>query len=381
MQSDKSNIEQKSTAESGMNILYLLETTDLCGGVKVVFNHAAYLTEKGHCASVASPDPYPLWFSKKVLFNRVDLKLFYTIPCFNNIDFVIATCPLHLPYVYDYLHELESPKLVHFVQGYEADCVEAEPFADMITYAYSLDIPKITVSERLCERLSLIYPNGNFMTCGQGLENDIFYPSNRYLPNTNDGSDNTLGLNFDFTADTGIFNTVILIGAFDISVKRVEDGLFAFKRALEKKKNLKLIRISAVDTKAAEEALIGKIDEYHVGITPYNVAQILRRTNGVLVSPSSEAEGFGLPPLEAMACGVPTVLTDIPSYRSFASPADYALFVPVGDVGKMADAIVEISDNMGLRYQLIKRGLEVSANYSYENVVKRLEKTLVNLSC
>lgn len=93
-----------------------------------------------------------------------------------------------------------------------------------------------------------------------------------------------------------------------------------------------------------------------MGITPYNVAQILRRTNGVLVSPSSEAEGFGLPPLEAMACGVPTVLTDIPSYRSFASPADYALFVPVGDVGKMADAIVEISDNMGLRYQLIKEG-------------------------
>ncbi|MBF0302451.1 MAG: glycosyltransferase family 4 protein, partial [Desulfamplus sp.] len=331
----------------------------LCGGVKVVFNHAAALTENGHSVYILSPAPYPSWFNKRVPFYRLDLNLFHTIPSFNDIDFIIATCPLHLPAVYDYLYP-DISKLVHLVQGYEPDCAEAEPFIDMITKSYSLNIPKITVSDRLSQRLSALYPGKHFMTCGQGLENDIFYPPEKFI------------------AD--VIDTVILIGAFDISVKRIADGLCAFKRALEKKENLKLVRISAVDTKTKEEALTVKIDEYHVGITPCEVGELLRRPRGVLVSPSSSGEGFGLPPLEAMACGIPTVLSDIPSYRAFSSPADYALFVPVGDIEQMADAIIELSENGKLRYQLIKRGLEVAGEYSYSKVVERLERCLSTIA-
>lgn len=55
-----------------------------------------------------------------------------------------------------------------------------------------------------------------------------------------------------------------------------------------------------------------------------------------LVLPSRD-EGFGLPVLEALACDVPVVCTDIPALREIAG--GYAHLVPYGDVDALTDAI------------------------------------------
>jgi glycosyltransferase involved in cell wall biosynthesis len=59
----------------------------------------------------------------------------------------------------------------------------------------------------------------------------------------------------------------------------------------------------------------------------------------VLAFPSS-AEGFGLPPLEAFATGVPVVCSDLPVLREVLGddPAR-ATFVPVGDAAALAEAL------------------------------------------
>lgn len=56
----------------------------------------------------------------------------------------------------------------------------------------------------------------------------------------------------------------------------------------------------------------------------------------VLVFPSLD-EGFGLPPLEALACGVPVVASDLPVTREVL--ADHARFVSARDTDALADAI------------------------------------------
>ncbi|MBV9487460.1 MAG: glycosyltransferase, partial [Frankiaceae bacterium] len=56
----------------------------------------------------------------------------------------------------------------------------------------------------------------------------------------------------------------------------------------------------------------------------------------VLLYPS-RYEGYGLPPLEAMACGTPAVVSDIPSLRE--STAGTARLAPVGDVTAWAAAL------------------------------------------
>jgi glycosyltransferase involved in cell wall biosynthesis len=55
-----------------------------------------------------------------------------------------------------------------------------------------------------------------------------------------------------------------------------------------------------------------------------------------LVLPSRD-EGFGLPVLEALACGIPVIATDAPALVEVA--AGYAQHVPVGDIGALAEAL------------------------------------------
>jgi glycosyltransferase involved in cell wall biosynthesis len=61
-------------------------------------------------------------------------------------------------------------------------------------------------------------------------------------------------------------------------------------------------------------------------------------------------EGFGLPPLEAMAAGTPVVASPMPS------TGGEALEVEPGDVDAIADALVRVATDDGLRARLVERG-------------------------
>ena len=56
-------------------------------------------------------------------------------------------------------------------------------------------------------------------------------------------------------------------------------------------------------------------------------------------------EGFGLPALEALACGTPVVATDLPALREVLG--DQAELVPPGDAASMADALAKVLDDPG----------------------------------
>jgi glycosyltransferase involved in cell wall biosynthesis len=62
----------------------------------------------------------------------------------------------------------------------------------------------------------------------------------------------------------------------------------------------------------------------------------------VLAYPSRR-EGFGFPPLEALACGVPVVVSDLPVLREVLG--EHARFVPVGDVEALAAALAAALDD------------------------------------
>jgi glycosyltransferase involved in cell wall biosynthesis len=62
----------------------------------------------------------------------------------------------------------------------------------------------------------------------------------------------------------------------------------------------------------------------------------------LLVFPS-RYEGFGLPPLEALAAGTPVVASDLPAVREVVG--SHATLVPVGDVEALADAVARVLTN------------------------------------
>jgi glycosyltransferase involved in cell wall biosynthesis len=76
-------------------------------------------------------------------------------------------------------------------------------------------------------------------------------------------------------------------------------------------------------------------------------------------------EGFGLPPLEAMAAGAPVVATDMPSI------GDAALVVSPADVVAMADGIVQAATDDVLRARLISAGSRRAAELTWSEAARR----------
>jgi glycosyltransferase involved in cell wall biosynthesis len=82
----------------------------------------------------------------------------------------------------------------------------------------------------------------------------------------------------------------------------------------------------------------------------------------------SRYEGFGMPPLEAMACGTPTVVADTSSLPEVVGGA--ALRVPPEDVSGWVTALWRLLGDRVLREELRRRGLERAAAFSYERVAR-----------
>jgi glycosyltransferase involved in cell wall biosynthesis len=89
----------------------------------------------------------------------------------------------------------------------------------------------------------------------------------------------------------------------------------------------------------------------------------LYRSAAVVAYPSL-AEGFGLPALEAMACGAPLVTTSGTAMDEFVD--DAALCVPPGDAGALRDALARVLDDAAVAAQLRERGPQVAAHYTWD---------------
>ncbi len=81
-------------------------------------------------------------------------------------------------------------------------------------------------------------------------------------------------------------------------------------------------------------------------------------------------EGFGLPILEAQACGCPLITSDIPSCREVAGEG--ALIVDPHDISAIAGAMLDISSNRRLRRDLVKKGYDNCKKFNWQKTVREL---------
>jgi glycosyltransferase involved in cell wall biosynthesis len=111
-------------------------------------------------------------------------------------------------------------------------------------------------------------------------------------------------------------------------------------------------------------------DVFMIENIPEHELPLLYRLSKVFVFPSSR-EGFGLPPLEAMACGIPVITAQVSSLPEVVGDAGY--MVDPDNTDDIAKALYDVLTNEGLRGDMIRKGLRRAKMFSWE---KTAQKTL-----
>ena len=138
---------------------------------------------------------------------------------------------------------------------------------------------------------------------------------------------------------------------------------------------VRLILSGSSDSEIAERVKNLRLDEAVIFLNVDSnraLASVYRGATALLFP--SLYEGFGLPPLEAMSCGIPVLTSNVCSLPEVTG--DAALLVNPLDVEEMATAIRRIVMDSNLREALRTRGLRRAQLFSWEDTARRTANAL-----
>ncbi len=174
---------------------------------------------------------------------------------------------------------------------------------------------------------------------------------------------------------------IVCIGDPKVQVKNMERAM----KALQRLKQQRTVHVTHISSGGIlPEALARAADEHLVNLPHEEVLSICRQSH-ILFSPSL-SEGFGLPAVEGMACGMLCVLSDIEAYRSFHkgnsnAVEPYALYFNPQDIDDMVRALDTACTNFATPAMtaLREHGQRVATWYSEEGMKHDLEAALKTL--
>lgn len=329
-----------------LRIGYLLEDTDLSGGVRVQLAQADALIARGHQVTMFTKGPPLHWRRSRAEWQYIDD--FSQVDA-ADLDFLIGGFWTTVEPAYRIARE----RAIHLCQGYEGRFTAYAPMQSQIEAVYRLPIPKIAVSQHL---VSMIEQFGSEATwVGQIVDEEFYRPH--------------------ISAENSPLR-VLLSGASEIDFKGIPDGYGAAAHARSQGAQFDLIRVSPW-APARDEPVDELVREFHAGLSTDKMARLIQSCD-IFLGPSRFDEGFGLPAAEAMASGLPAVLTRIPSFLSWSEAADFALFADEGDPVALGDQLLEMVQDEDLRAEIRVRGRRVVEQFRVEHAADRLENFLLS---
>lgn len=335
---------------------------NISGGIRIIINIANGLAARGHLVSFTVPDyaakpPFKLSdnINVKILTTRgksIWRKLYYILKlCFistRDSDICFAT-GYKTPY-YIYLSKLinrTSTKLIYLIQHYEPlshveqsgkNYLAKKILFAMAILSYRLPFEQIAVSNWIKQKIG----KRSVRVIGNGIDVNLF-SSEEYRKKTNEFIVGTIGSKAQFKG-------------YDVFLKGIQ------WINSNHKTNMKVLV-------ASQQALGLPVGVKARLIKPSNdggVVEFYRRCDIFVFT--SFIEGFGLPPLEAMACGLAVVTTDCGGVRDFANDEN-AIIIHPGNPIAVATAIIKLKKDENFRMLLSIRGLETAQEFSIEKMI------------
>lgn len=183
---------------------------------------------------------------------------------------------------------------------------------------------------------------------------------------------------------------IICVGRFDDELKHIELTLEAFRKALDKDKELKLIIVGKIDLKmklhnGKSQTLKVLLDQLNI---PKENIEFVGETSTVekyykdasLLILTSQSEGFGMVITEAATFGIPTIAFNILGLRDIINNGVDGYLINTYDVDEMADKIVEYFSDKE-KMTMMKNNILRKAKDYEENVIiaewKKLIKSIL----
>ena len=362
-----------------MRLVYAIRHVGMTGGVKVFFQHVELLRNMGHEVHLITrfiDEEWSFPIKPEIAPSFEDKFVPYA-------DGIVVTTPKDVEELWPLAHKRGIP-LFHFLQGFEPDYVlerihgkvipprfqgrgllkklryrwkilEWKKRLERFDRLYKLPTIKMAIAPHLVRGVEQRF-NTHCYLLPNGINKKVFYPKEKEL---------------DYS---GVPLRILSVGNYNIEYKAIPDIIEAVRILKKEGRNIFFTRVSPADI-PTEERDSGVVDRFFVRISEAQMADLYRESH-ILISASTEIEGFGLPPVEAMSTGTPVILTKISPFLSFDVDHDYAYFVNIRKPEEIAAGVAAIAEDRALRKGLITRGLEVSDKYSLEVVGKRLEEIL-----
>ena len=226
-----------------------------------------------------------------------------------------------------------------------ADILKFKKRIREIESIYALPTIKAAVSRHLVELIERRFHQKCFLI-QNGIDPSIFYPHERRG-----------------WGENGRIK-ILSVGPMQVGFKGIPDTLQSIKILREKGIPLEFTRVSPYPPSESEE--VGRVsDQYYMNLKEKEMGELYRNTD-IFISSSLEGEGFGLPAMEALACGVPSILTEISSYKNFCGKIGLCLFRPTHRPDKIPEGVLTFIEDRGLREKCVERGMSVSKGFTLE---------------
>jgi len=356
-----------------MQITFILPGTEMHGGIKSTFEIANRLIERGNQVRIVYPI-IPIRngasrFSARRYASRVlglianiksgnAVKWFdvraelVRVPTLNErfippADIIVATWWANAYDVSNYAGD--KGRKFYFIRAYET--FGGPP--DKVEGSYALPMTRLTVSTWLKEFI----------------EDRFCVPTLGPFPNAID-FDTFRSQRADFGA-----HDPLRVGMLyrRIPLTGMSEGFDAFKKVRRRFPGTRLVLFGDEPSNSDWQKIrqLGAV-EHHLLPHGRALAEIYNSLD-IFVFPS-HIEGFGNPPMEAMACGAACIATRVGGVPDYSIPGRTAMVVPPRDVGELTGALMELAANEQLRRKIAVAGHEHVQSLTWDKTVERLDR-------